>query len=49
MAAGKEYWIRGDILAGAWEAHSKLYIVPTDQAQSESKRMEEINIGDVPT
>jgi hypothetical protein len=47
MAAGNEYWIRVDISAGAWAAHSKLYIVPTDQAQLESKRMEEIRIGDV--
>jgi len=47
MAVGNEYWIRVDISAGAWAAHSKLYIVPTDQAQLESKRMEEIRIGDV--
>jgi Protein of unknown function (DUF2846) len=47
MAAGNEYWIRVDISAGAFGAHSKLYLVPTDQAQSESKRMEEIGIGDV--
>lgn len=47
MAAGNEYWIRVDISAGAWEARSKLYIVATDQAKLESKRMEEIKIGDV--
>ncbi len=47
MAAGNEYWIRVDISAGAWAAHSKLYIVPTDQARLESHRMEEIRIGDV--
>lgn len=47
MAAGGEYWIRVDISAGAWEAHSKLYVVPSEQAQSESKRMEELRIGDV--
>lgn len=47
MARGNEYWIRVDISAGAWAARSKLYVVPTDQAQLESKRMEEIKIGDV--
>jgi hypothetical protein len=47
MEAGKEYWIRVDISAGAWAPHTKLYVVPTDQAQSESKRTEEIKIGDV--
>jgi hypothetical protein len=47
MAPGNEYWIRVDISAGAWAAHSKLYIVPTDQAQLECKRMEEIRIGEV--
>ncbi|GAC1683630.1 MAG: hypothetical protein PVS2B2_22760 [Candidatus Acidiferrum sp.] len=47
MAAGNEYWIRVNISAGAWAAHSKLYIVPTDQARLECKRMEEIRIGDV--
>jgi len=47
MAAGNEYWIRVDISAGAWAAHSKLYIVPTHQAQLECKRMEEIRIGEV--
>jgi hypothetical protein len=44
MAAGGEYWIRVDIVAGAWESHSKLYVVPSAQAQSESKHMEEIRI-----
>jgi len=48
MAAGSENWIRVDISAGAWAAHWKLHVVPTDQAQLESKRMEKINIGDVP-
>jgi len=48
IAAGNEYWIRVDISAGAFGAHSRLYLVPCDQAQSESKRMEEIRIGDVP-
>ncbi|MBS1841171.1 MAG: DUF2846 domain-containing protein [Acidobacteria bacterium] len=47
MAAGSEYWIRVDISAGAWAAHSKLFVVPGDQAQLESKRMEEIKIGDI--
>jgi Protein of unknown function (DUF2846) len=47
MAAGSEYWVRVDISAGAWEAHSKLYLVPTEQAQDESKHMKEIRIDDV--
>jgi hypothetical protein len=47
MAPGSEYWIRVDISAGAWAARSKLYVVPTDQAQLESRRMEEIKIGDI--
>jgi hypothetical protein len=47
MAAGNEYWIRVDISAGAFAARSKLYVVPTDKAQLESKRMEEIRIGDL--
>jgi hypothetical protein len=46
MGAGKEYWIRVDISSGAWSAHTKLYVVPNDQAQSESTRMEEIKVGD---
>jgi hypothetical protein len=48
MASGNEYWIRVELSAGAWGAHSKLFVVPTEQAQSESNRMEEIRIGDVP-
>lgn len=47
MKAGSEYWVRVELAAGAWSVHSKLYVVPTEQAQSESKRMEEISIGDV--
>lgn len=47
MAPGSEYWIRVDISAGAWAARSKLYVVPSDQAQLESRRMEEIKIGDI--
>ncbi len=47
MAPGNEYWIRVDISAGAWAARSKLYVVPSDQAQLESTRMEEIKIGDI--
>lgn len=47
MGAGKEYWVRVEISAGAWAAHSKLFIVPSDQALSESNRMEEIKLGDV--
>ena len=47
MGAGKEYWVRVDISAGAWAAHSKLFLVPSDQALSESNRMEEIKLGDV--
>jgi len=47
MGTGNEYWIRVDISAGAWAAHSKLYIVPADQAQLECKRMKEIRIGAV--
>lgn len=47
MAPGNEYWIRVEISAGAWAARSKLYVVPGDQAQLESKRMEEIKIGDI--
>lgn len=47
MASGNEYWIRVDISAGAFGAHSKLYLVPTDQALTESKKTEEIRIGDV--
>jgi hypothetical protein len=48
LAAGSENWIRVDISAGAWAAHWKLHMVPTDQAQSESKGLEEINFSDVP-
>jgi hypothetical protein len=47
MGAGKEYWVRVEISAGAWAAHSKLFLVPSDQALSESNRMEEIKLGDV--
>jgi len=47
MRAGKEYWVRVEISAGAWAAHSKLFLVPSDQALSESSRMEEIKLGDV--
>jgi len=47
MGAGNEYWIRVDISAGAWAAHSKLYVVPADQAQLDCKRMDEIRIGAV--
>jgi Sulfatase-modifying factor enzyme 1 len=47
MGAGKEYWIRVDIAAGAWAPYSKLHIVPIDQAQSESGRLEEMRIGDL--
>lgn len=48
MAAGSEKWIRIDISRGAWAAHWKLHVVPTDQAQLESQQMEKINIGDGP-
>jgi hypothetical protein len=47
MRAGKEYWVRVEISAGAWMVHSKLFLVPSDQALSESNRMEEIKLGDV--
>jgi hypothetical protein len=47
MGAGKEYWVRVEISAGAWAAHSKLFLVPSDQALSESNRMEEIKLGNV--
>ena len=47
MGAGKEYWVRVEISAGAWAAHSKLFLVPSDQALSESNRMEEIKVGNV--
>jgi hypothetical protein len=47
MGAGKEYWVRVEISAGAWAAHSKLFLVPSDQALLESNRMEEIKLGNV--
>ena len=47
MRAGNEYWVRVEISAGAWMVHSKLFLVPSDQALSESNRMEEIKLGDV--
>jgi hypothetical protein len=47
MRAGQEYWVRVEISSGAWAAHSKLFLVPSDQALLESNRMEEIKLGDV--
>lgn len=47
MAAGGEYWVRVEISAGAWGAHTKLYVVPTAQARDESKEMKEVQIDDV--
>jgi hypothetical protein len=47
MVAGNEYWIRVDISNGAWTAHLKLSIIPTDQAQTESARISELRAGDI--
>jgi len=47
MAAGGEYWVRVELSAGAWGAHTKLYVVPTAQARDESKEMKEVQIDDV--
>ena len=38
MVAGQEYWVRADFSSGL-VVHLRLYLVPTDQAKSESEQM----------
>lgn len=47
MAAGGEYWVRVEISAGAWGAHTKLYVVAAAQARDEAKEMKEMQIDNV--
>jgi hypothetical protein len=46
MEAGKEYWVRLDLVTGFLN-HVKLYLEPADKAMAESKKLDEIMLGDL--
>jgi hypothetical protein len=47
LAAGKEYWVRIDLGVGFPMDYFIVTLVPGDQAQAESGRLEEIKMGDL--
>jgi hypothetical protein len=43
MAAGQEYWIKVDVDAGAFSAHTTLAVVPAEQAEVETKGFKDVS------
>jgi heme-degrading monooxygenase HmoA len=47
MEAGKEYWVRVDFSTKFFN-YVRLYLEPSEKAQAESGKLEEVRLGDVP-